>query len=61
MDADISFEIELRIQERTMLLLLIQELRSFESFSLGFSIDPSMKPNLFLTDKAITIARFHDA
>lgn len=57
--AEISFDTELRIQEITILLLWIQELRSLVLPS-GQSIDPSTKPNLFFTDKAIVIAQFQE-
>lgn len=46
----------IRIHEITILLFRIQEARWFGSVSPGRGIDPSMKPTLFFTDKAIVIA-----
>ena len=58
--ADISLETELRIHEMTTLLFLIHELRRGKLEESGFGIEPSMKPNLFLTDNAINIARLQE-
>lgn len=58
--ADISLKTEFRIHEITMLLLWIYGL-SKSALSFGRDKEPSMLPNLFLTDKAIFIDRLHEA
>lgn len=51
--ATISFEMELTIQEVTISLLHCQ---AEESAPSGFGIDPFTKPNLFLPDRARSLA-----
>ncbi|KAL4584391.1 hypothetical protein LXL04_008991 [Taraxacum kok-saghyz] len=54
--ADISFDTEFKIQDITNLLLRIQALMLVASAAFGLGRDPSIKPVLFFTDKAICIA-----
>lgn len=57
---DITQEIELKIQEITMLLFQFQADYMIESPSLGLSLEPSMNPTLFLTKSAMSIAWLYD-
>lgn len=59
--AEISFETEFKIQEITALLFRIQELRRLKLVTSGFSFDPSLNPNLFLTKRAMVMARIQEA
>jgi hypothetical protein len=54
--AEISFESELMIQLRTILLHLVHALKSGEE-SNGFVVDPLIKQSLFLALRAINIDR----
>ena len=58
--AEISLETELRIQKMTMLLLRIHELRRVRSESSGREIEPLIKPILFFTERAMTMALLHE-
>ena len=59
--AEMSLETELRIQEMTTLLFLIHELSKGKLDESGLGSEPSMNPYLFLIERAIIIARLHEA
>lgn len=59
--AEISFETEFRIHEITMLLFLFHEDDRCESASSGFVMDPSIKPILFLAERAMIMALLQEA
>lgn len=58
---DISFATELKIQDITILLFLIQEFINSEFSHFGFLTDPSMNPTLIFTDNEIIIAWLQEA
>lgn len=58
---EMSLDTEFKIQEITMLLLLIRELRRSKSSPAGLSIEQSMKRSLFFTNKAIVITGLQEA
>ena len=59
--AEIFLDIEFKIQEITILLLLIQELKSVGFVPPGREMEPLKNLSLFLTDKAIVMAQLHEA